>query len=448
MPKTRVSCPQCRQPVVVDIEQIFDLAVDPAAKQRLLSGAFNLLECQNCGYQGNLATPLVYHDPEKELLLTFVPPELGLSRDDQERLLGTLINQVVNHLPQEKRKAYLLRPQSTLTLQGLFERILQEDGITREMIQEQQKKLQLLQRLANASDEKTLVEIAQQEDELIDEEFFLLIRRLAEAALASGDQQSAQRLAQVQRSLLPVTTFGRKVQEQSQELQTAMTDLRELGENLTHEKLVDLVVQAPNDTRVRALVSLARPAMDYTFFQLLSERIEQAQGEDRERLTQLRARLLELTQQVDQQVEAHVREIRKLIEAIAKEENLQEAMAQVMPAVDEYFVRELNSLLDEARQKGDLELSNKYQQMMALIQEASKPPAEVQLLEEYLELADDDGRKGFLQSHADQLTPEFMEMLGNLAAQAHGSEDREFAERVRAANRQALRFMMEKNLSS
>ncbi len=84
MTKTQVSCPNCRQPVVADVDQLFDVNVDPSAKQRLLSGSFNLIQCKTCGYQGNLSTILVYHDPEKELLLTFVPPEIGLPRNEQE----------------------------------------------------------------------------------------------------------------------------------------------------------------------------------------------------------------------------------------------------------------------------------------------------------------------------------------------------------------------------
>lgn len=82
MPKTRINCPNCRQPVTADIEQLFDLNTDPGAKQRFLSGAFNLIQCPNCGYQGSVATPIVYHDPDKELLLTFVPGEIGLPRDE------------------------------------------------------------------------------------------------------------------------------------------------------------------------------------------------------------------------------------------------------------------------------------------------------------------------------------------------------------------------------
>ena len=78
MPQTRTTCPRCRQPVLAEINQLFDVNTDPEAKQRLLSGQYNLIHCPSCGYEGNLSTPIVYHDPNKELLLTFFPSELGL----------------------------------------------------------------------------------------------------------------------------------------------------------------------------------------------------------------------------------------------------------------------------------------------------------------------------------------------------------------------------------
>ena len=187
MPRTQVNCPNCSQPVVADVDQLFDLNIDPTAKQRLLSGAFNLVQCQVCGYQGNLATPLVYHDPEKELLLSFVPPDLGLPRDEQEKVIGNLITQVFNELPQEQRKGYLFSPQSALTMQGFIERILEEDGITREMIQAQQDRLNLIQRLANVTDDAVLEEIVKQEEALLDHEFYGLVNRLVESAMMSGD---------------------------------------------------------------------------------------------------------------------------------------------------------------------------------------------------------------------------------------------------------------------
>ena len=147
MPKMQINCPNCRQPVVADIEQIFDLNKDPTAKQRLLSGAVNQIACPHCGFQGAASTIIVYHDPDKELLLTYSPAELGLAHDEQERRLGTLINRVVDDLSQEKRKGYLLQPQTMLTLQGLVEHVLEADGITKEMIEAQQKRINLIQRL-------------------------------------------------------------------------------------------------------------------------------------------------------------------------------------------------------------------------------------------------------------------------------------------------------------
>jgi len=81
--KTQISCPQCRMPVVVTLEQLFDATQDPAAKNRFLSGRFNFIDCPNCHYQGQAATPILYHDADKQLLMSFVPIELGLPQADR-----------------------------------------------------------------------------------------------------------------------------------------------------------------------------------------------------------------------------------------------------------------------------------------------------------------------------------------------------------------------------
>jgi hypothetical protein len=442
MPKTRVSCPNCRQPVLADLEQLFDVGVDPGAKQRLLSGAVNMIQCPNCGFQGSLATPIVYHDPDKELLLTFVPPELGLPRDEQERLIGSMINQVLNNLPQEKRKAYLLRPQATLTMQGLVERVLEADGITREMIQSQQQRLNLIQRLLSTPEE-TLKEVVQQEDQLIDGEFFGLLRRLAEASLVSGDQESAQKLAGLQEQLIPLTTFGKTMQEESQEIEAAIAQLRSAGEKLDRQKLLDFVINAPSETRQRAFVSLARPLMDYSFFQLLSERIDRARSDGRSRLVSLREQLLDMTREYDQQVETRSQAARQLVNSILQAEDIQQTMMQNLPSVDEFFVQELNRLQDEARKRGDLDQLGKLQKMIDVLQQASSSPPEMVMIEELLDIPDAQGQRRYLEEHRDEITPEFLNALTNIASQVDNSEDKELADRIRELNRAVLRFSME-----
>jgi len=446
MPKTQVSCPNCRQPVVADISQLFDVNADPQAKNRLLSGAYNLVRCQYCGYQGNLATPIVYHDPEKELLLTFVPPDLGMPRNEQERLIGSLINQVINKLAPEKRKGYLFNPQSTLTMQGLVERILEADGVTREMLQAQQQRMNLLQRLANVTDENTLAEIAQQEDALINGEFFALLNRLIEVSMMGNDQQSARRLSELQKALLPITTYGREIQAQSKEIETAIADLQALGQEVTQEKLLDLIINAPNEIRLNALVSFTRQGLDYNFFQLLTQRIDRASGEEHSRLTDLRQRLLQMTQEIDRQMEAHRQQVQQVIDAIAQSKNIPEAMSQVLGAIDDTFVSELQRMLEEARRAGDLDKSGKYQQMFELLQQASAPP-EMEMIQEYLEEPDEVARQEYLKAHEDDVTPEFIELLGNIAVQVQSSDDKEFAQVVSAAHRQALRFNMQRSMN-
>jgi hypothetical protein len=447
MPRTRINCPNCRQPITADIEQLFDLSADPAAKQQLLSGAINLVQCPHCGYQGNLATPIVYHDADKELLLTYVPPELGLPHDEQERLIGSLINQVVNRLPPEQRKGYLLRPQANLTMQSLIERVLEGEGITREMIQAQQERLNLLQRLLTASSSDVRIEIIKQEENLIDADLFTLLSRLGESAAVSGDQEAVKRLEEVQSELLEHTNFGQQVKEQSQEVEAAVKSLQEAGKELTREKLLDLVIKAPTDVRLSALVSLARPAMDYTFFQMMSERIDRARDKGRQRLIELRERLLELTRQFDAQMDARANEARRLLDEILKAEDISEAAMQNLPSIDEFFLQVLNSEMESARQSGDLDRIGKLQQVVGVLQQASAPPPEIAFIEELLDAPDDQATRRLMEEHKDQITPEFLQMLSGLLAQVQQSgEDSELLQRLQHLNRQALRFSMEINL--
>jgi hypothetical protein len=368
-----------------------------------------------------------------------------LPRNEQERLIGSMINQVISKLPQEKRKGYLLNPQSTLTMQGLIERVLEADGITREMIQAQQQRMNLLQRLASISDESVRAEIVRQEEALVDAEFFSLINRLIEVSLMGGDRESAQQLTELQKSLLPLTSYGRELQAQSQEVEAAIKDLQAAGQGLTREKLLELVIEAPNEIRLNALVSLARPGMDYQFFQLLSERIDRARPEARKRLVDLRTKLLEMTQEIDRELEAHRQQVRQLIEQILKAGDVSAAMSQALSVVDEVFVQELQAMIEEARKQGDLERSSKLQQMVGVLQQASAPP-ELGLVEEYLDAPDEQARQVFLEANDPAITPEFMDLLANISTQVQAGEDQEFAGHVAAASRQALRYSMQRNL--
>jgi len=161
-----------------------------------------------------------------------------------------------------------------LTRQRMVERILEEDGITHEMLEAQQKRMNFLQRLASVSPESRL-EVIKQDEDLVDEELLLILQRLIQSAAAAGEEQSATALAGLQQQILENTAYGKEVLSQVQEQQSAFQALEEASKSgLTREKLLDLIVDAADsEIRLVTLVSMARGGMDYGFFQALSDRI-------------------------------------------------------------------------------------------------------------------------------------------------------------------------------
>lgn len=447
MPKTLVNCPNCKKPVQADLIQLFDVGEDPTAKQLLLAGAFNIIQCPHCGFRGNLATPIVYHDPQKELLITFVPPEIGLPKNEQEKVIGSLINQVMNRLPQEQRKAYLLQPQASLTMQGLIERILEADGITKEMIQANQQRMSLIQKMVNASDED-LAKLIHQEDQNINAEFFTLLDHLIQTTAASGDAEADKRLVALQKKLLDETSYGRELSGQIKEIEAAVKSLQDMGKELTREKLLDLVIKAPNETRLQALVSLARPGMDYVFFQLLSERIDRARTDGRARLVELRSKLLDLVDTIDKRVAKKIKRAKELLSKILESEKIEEAVMRSLSVIDEFFIQELNLSLEEAKKQDDKEKLEKLQKVSAAIAQASQVSQTFEFIEALLEIPDELSRQKLLEENRELITPEFIKTLSDIVYQVQSGENIELSLRFKELHRQVLRYSMEKKLNA
>ena len=449
MAKTTTSCPQCRQPVAADITRLFDVSQDPQVKQILLSGAYNLIQCPNCGYQGQAPTPIVYHDPDKELLLTFFPPELSVPVKQQEQMIGPMINKVMESLPMEKRKAYLFKPETMLTRQRLVERILEEDGITPEMLESQQKRLNFLQRLASTSPDAR-AEVIKQEEALVDEELLVILSRLIQSAAASGEEESTQVLAGLQQEILENTEYGQEILVQAKEQQSAMEDLEKASkEGLTREKLLDLIIDAADsEIRLVTLVSMARGGLDYAFFQLLSERIQRATGERQAKLTELRENLLEMTNEIDQAIREQQGLASRLLDEILKQEDIEAATMEALPSINEIFLDVLRSEIQKARKEEAQDKLAKLQNVASAIQKVSTPGANIELIQDLIQAEDDDDAiNAILDENVDELTDEFMQFLMNLLNQTQQQKGQEAtAEKLQQIYRKALRFTMKRNL--
>jgi hypothetical protein len=452
MPQTQIACPRCRQMIPAQVEQLFDVTSDPGAKQRLIGRVSNYARCQFCGYEGPLATPIVYHDNEKELLLTYFPSELGLPVNEQEKLVGPLITQVMNKLPAEKRKGYLLRPQTFLTFQSMIEKILEKDGVSKEMLDEQQKRLGLIQRLVQTTSPEARTALIKESAEQLDETFFALFNRLVEAAVGSGQEQTAQAMAALQEELLANSEYGQKLQAQMGELEAAVKSLQEVGQGLTREKLVEILIAAPNEARLQALVSLTRNGLDYNFFQILTTQIDQATGEARQKLEELREKILEYTNQLDKAMEEQMKQADAMLESLlAAPDVAQATMQNLANFQNEAVVQVLEGKLRDAQQKNDPVRMQKLQQMVAVLQQANTPP-ELELVNELVDAAGDEASlEQALKAHESELTEELTGMLASLMQQVEqqGNQDPnsgEILRRLEKIYRAILKRSMAKNL--
>ncbi|HEY60859.1 MAG TPA: hypothetical protein G4N92_09305 [Anaerolineae bacterium] len=432
----------------MDIQQTFDLQDDPLAKQKLLNGVSNIVQCPNCGYSGMLATPIVYHDPKKELLLTYFPPELNIPINEQEKQLGILINKIIERLPKEKRKAYVLQPQSMLTYQTLLEKILEEDGITKEMLEENQKRIHLLQRLITAP-ENNLPDIIDQEKELIDFPFFSLLSRLLQSAVAQGDKESNKKLTSLQNILFEKTKTGKEIQKTAKETEEVISTLKEAGKDgLTREKLLDIAVNACTETQLSTLVGFTRTGMDYMFFQKLSERIDSTTNtKKKQKLTTLREKLLKLTEEIDKQIQKEFVKTKKLLEDILQTENIEEGTKKNLLKISDLFVQIIKDELSIARKKGDLDRIQKLERVMVVVEKASEPPEEIKFLERLLSSKDESELQKSLSENKEMITPEFIQLLNGIMMQSEKQDqDVEGKKKLKEVYRAALRLSMKANL--
>jgi hypothetical protein len=434
-----VTCPSCGNRFVSPVLTIIDARQNPEAKAMFLSGRINVAACPQCGHAGLLNTPIVYHDPDKELLLTYVPTELGLPETEQQRVIGDLTNRVMSSLPPEQRKGYLLRPQSFLRLEGMREAILNADGITPEMLEAQQAKVDLLARLIRATSEDSRRTIAQENDKQLDYEFFQILTLNIELAQADGQEEMANQLLELRGQLLEWTSTGHEV--------AAREDaIRELGSGITREGLLDTLIQASQaeeDTKVDTMIRVGRPAIDYIFYQQLTSRIEAAQESgnttEADSLKALRERVLDVTTEVDAEIQRATEQATQLLKQILDSDDLEAAVRANLDQIDELFLNAMALNLQAAEKAGRTEEVQRLQQvgdiMMNLIQE-SQPP-EIQFINSLLSAGSADSTQELLEQNKDKLDARMLELMRLVEEDLRQSGRTELAQRLAEIQKQA-----------
>jgi len=442
----QVACPNCRAPITATVEQLFDVTQDPGAKNRFIGGRFNQLQCPTCHYQGQLAMPLLYHDAEKELLLSYVPMELGLPQPEQEKILGRLMNEVINRLPPEKRKGYLLNPKPAFTLEGMRERVLEGEGITKEMLEAQRAKAQLVQKFMTTPEDQ-LADLVKAHDAEMDATFFQLIGASAQATAAGGNQAAAQQLIALQTKLLDLSSFGAQAKKQQQLYDEVARELEKLGEKLTRDKLLELILKAEDEDKVAAYVSMTRPAVDYAFFEALTKRIDKASGAEKERLSHRRDHILQLTKEIDEAAQAQMARATELLRALLEAPDLNQALVDRLPQIDDTFMAVLNANLQAAQKAGRSDVVQRLNQIseaiLRLVQEAAPP--EIQFINELLEIESDAEAEAALKSRASEITEQTVEVMNYVIENLRQNKQAALADRLEKLHGIALGELMAAN---
>ena len=132
-----------------------------------------------------------------------------------------------------------------------------------------------------------------------------------------------------------------------------------------------------------------------------------------------------------------------LLRQIVSSPNPRSAVHEHADAIDDLFMSVLSMNIQEAERQGDKDLlavfEMIYDEVMGLV-EAGLPP-EVKLINDLLRAAYPDGTRALLSEHRAEVTPELLDLVGQMAddmAQRDDPEAAETAKRLRDIRSQAM----------
>jgi hypothetical protein len=423
----QVNCPNCGSSIRTGIYTVVDVTQQPELKQALLGGQLNVALCQNCGTGSMLGAPMVYHDAEKQLCLIYFPQELNASPEEQEHFIGETTGAIIRSLPPDAPRAHLLNPRRFLSLPSLLDVVLEAEGISREMLEGQRRRVELISELASALDEEQrFAGLAEQYKDELDDDFFATLQAFLAASAQEGRQDSVEILQRLLDQLIAATGYRFPGEE----------DIPDLAEVL--ERLVNV-----SDEELDQTIAELRPEIDYAFFESWTAKIEefeqQGNSAEAQRLTERRARILATIEEMDREAQAMFEAGNTVLRAVIDAEDLRAALEAQGTAVDEAFMLVLDANLAAAERAGQAEAVQRLLQIretaIAVIQDRMTP--EDRLINELLMAETARESTQLLRQHVAKITPDLVKKLNEVAdmQEKRGAADQ--SERLRQLAREA-----------
>jgi hypothetical protein len=375
-----VICPNCRAQFNAPVQSIID-GQNPILKSAFLQGRLNAIQCPQCGMVSPVSIPLLYYDLEKDLALALTPNGL-LAGPDQDKLIGKLANTLVNSLPAEQRKFYLLNPKIFLTYDSMVKAVLEADGITEEVLEKQKAKIKLLEEFLQARDEAALREKVATHEAELDREFFEILTASMQAAQLEGDRASAQTFYALRTLLTQMSSQGQQIVSEI-DTNLGLVTIR------SREDLLEKLQNVKSDEEFEALTAAGYALLDYTFFQQLTAQIDQAisagNTSQATALKNLRSKILDTKARHEEMSRQALQKSATLVKEILQSNDPQKVLAQKLDQIDETFFMVLSANIEEARRQKQEQVAQAMEMLgnmaMAMLQKSmgeAEPPATTQ----------------------------------------------------------------------
>lgn len=425
----QLTCPNCRAPLRAPVVTLIDVGRQPEMKSYLLSGQLNVVACPSCGFTSMLAAPLVYHDPAKQLFLVHFPQQLNARPGEEEKFIGDATSLLMRSLPQDASKAYLLAPRRFLTLNSLIEAVLEADGVTKEMLEAQRRRVELINILAEGYEagEEQLAALVQEHRAELDYEFFSVLTAFAESTAQAQPGEEAQLLLNLRDKLVELTGFEGDA---------------ETGVEPSIDEAIDRLVAAPGGELEQLIVEL-RPLIDYEFFESWTGRIDAAEqaGDTAEaaRLTSRRTAIRETVERIDQQAREMFEAGARLLQQVLAAEDPADVLRRHSQQIDEAFLLVLEANRAAAERSGRADMVQRMDEIrthaVSIAEEALSP--EDRFINELLRFEEPQDATALLRTSFDRVTPELIKRMNELAAQFEQDGQKPLADRLRALAREA-----------
>ncbi len=436
--RVQIRCQNCQNPFAVPVFTYLDTGIQPELKSMLLSGQMNVAMCPKCGAGGMLATPLAYHDPAKKFFFTLFPQELNLGQDEQERFVGEATKVAMETLPKEAPRGYILTPRRFITMQSLIETVLEGEGISKEVMQAQRARVEVLSQLAEALEtdhaagtldtpEAKLAAAVEKHKAALDYDFFITLTSYIDAALQQGRQDSAQMLGELRERVMTLSGFD------------------PVAAGLQEPEVADIVAALRDATAetLEETISNYRQVIDDAVFDAWEAEVATLSEADQvpasARLEYVRTTI----ERMDAEAQAMFEAATELLREVMAQEDPRVLLRERHKDISEAFMVVLDANISAAARAGQTEISQHLatvRQMTVEVMQEMMTPTE-RLINQLLSVDSPSEATKLLRKNIAQVNPEFVKQVNELAEQMEKSGRQEIVDRLRQVARESASLL-------